>query len=176
MSFGIIGGIVAAALVAGLTWLASRRKLGSTTAYYGLAFKIVSTVMAVGGAALFALVVFEGVRGNPTATWWAYVGLGIIAAGCIGICVDAFTRRVDWDSERLNFRKWDGERATTWNDIVSIDLKPMLQFARVEFKDRAGFAVTEFMSGGREFIAEAEARGLPVTMWGKPAKPGGAKH
>lgn len=172
MSSGILGGIIAAALVAGLTWQASRKKDGSTTAYYGLAFKIVSILIAMLGPAIFALLVFEGVNGNPTATWWVYVVIGIFAAGAISMCVDAFTRRVDWDSESLKFRKWNGERAATWSDIVSIDLKPILQFARVEFKDRAGFAVTEYMTGGRELIAEAKARGLPVTMWGKPVKLG----
>ena len=173
MSSGVIGGLIAAALVSLVTWLATRRRPGAgpvSAAFYGLAARVLWTFCGIAGLGFIVLAIYSALIGNPTATWWVVSGLCVMGlAGCAG-AYDSYTRSVDWTGERVVFRKWDGARSASWDDIVSVEIKPLLRFARIKFSDGRGFAITEFFTGGRDLLAEMKSRGKLFMMWGKPLR------
>jgi hypothetical protein len=167
MSSGILGGIIAAALISLMAWWSSRRKPGSpppTSAYCRGPMLIFMTVGVALGVALFGLMVYSALIGNPTVTWLLVLGFGVFAAaGCV-MGWDVYTRRIDWSDTEVRFRKWGRVRTLSWNEIASLNYKAVRQFTRVAFRDGGGFAIPEYLIGGRDFVAKAIEHGKPYTM------------
>lgn len=170
MNSGLIGGIVAALLLALVAWFANQRKPGAplgTAVYYGVAMKAIAVACCAGFIAFTAFAYMANLDGNPTApTWvilffWAFAGAGFV------MVVDVFTRRIDWTQDGLVFRSWRGVHKKRWSDIVSFDERPLMQYERVCFRDGSGFATFSYLSGRLDFLTELAERDIPFTRQGR---------
>jgi hypothetical protein len=172
---GIIGGLVALGLMSLVIWSANRRKPGAaprTAALYGPGMVAIATLMVLVYLAIMIVFILSVLAENPTATEWVFLGLGVFGLLLVAAVYDVFTRRIDWSGEGLVFRSWRGEAECLWADIDAVDYKPIMQYWRVSFRGRRrGFALFEYMAGARDFLEEAQRKGVPITLWGNQTVP-----
>jgi drug/metabolite transporter (DMT)-like permease len=171
---GIIGGLVAFGLISFVLWSANRRRPGAparTSALYGTAMIVIATVLVLAYLGVMIVFMLSVLAENPTATEWVGLGLGIFGLTLVAASYEVFTRKVDWDDDRLAFKSWRGEGECLWGDISSADYKPIMQYWRISFRGmKRGFALFEYMTGTRDFLEAAHRNGVPVTMNGQPIR------
>jgi hypothetical protein len=149
----------------GMAALANRTRPGDPpprSVRYGWTAKILSLMVCAIFVPLTMIVALSVVLGQLADGGWIIAPLfGAIAIWlCIG-CFDTFVRRVDLDKPALRFRKWNGVRTASWDDIVSLEEKSHPPHLRIVFRDGEGFGIFETMNGSRYFLSLVRSRITP---------------
>ena len=163
--------VTAAIVLPLLLWAVNRRRPGERPRSAAKAGPIMMAIMAL-CLLLFGvpgvLMVLGKLPGKDTDELWVqaiFLGFALLALFSLA---DGFVRRLAWSPDGLEARNWKGSRARAWSDVASIDYKPGTQAWRVGFRDGTGLALSEFMSGARDFLEEARSRGIPVNSPSAP--------
>ena len=160
--------VIIRAIVQGIAGWASKTPKGESqrAAYYSpVIIAIASTpVLIVGGLALLILTQSFNGYGNPL------LPLAMLAlAGLIGwwMSREFIGRRAEWNEHGVKFRWLGGEADLGWSDIVSVEVRPQKNYAKLRFRDGRTFGVSLYLTGQRELLNAITGHGASIVPWGK---------
>jgi hypothetical protein len=130
------------------------------------------TILGVMGCAIITLIAVAAgssvAVGQPIdGAWFVVPFFSAIAIWMCLSCYDGFVRSIEWNTTDVRFRKWNGERAMSWDDILGFDEKSYPPHVRIAFRDGTGFGISETMKGSRYFLRILERRLGPDLPNGK---------
>lgn len=149
----------------------NRRKPGEpppSSVHNGPTLKILGVLACAIMVPLAAATVWTVAAGQPIDGAWFVVPFfcGVAVWLCFS-CYDGFVRRIEWNATEVRFRRWNGERVMSWDDIVGMEQKSYPPHVRIAFRDGTGFGISETMKGSRYFMRILERRLGPEATDGK---------
>ncbi len=149
----------------------NRKKLGEpppNSVHNGPTLKILGVM---GCAIITSIAVAAGSSvavGQPIdGAWFVVPFFGAVAIWLCLACYDGFVRRIEWTQTEVRFRKWNGERVVSWDDIVGSEQISHPRHVRIAFRDGTAFGISETMKGSRYFLRILERRLGPDLPDGK---------
>lgn len=141
----------------GLAAHANRQKAGAplpTSASFGWLSMLLGLAAVVIVVPIAVLMWATILIGKPfDGAWIAAPLFGVVA---IWFCIafyDGFVRRIEWSETHVCFRKWNGDRTVTWDDITGLEEKSYPPHFRIAFRDGTGFAIVDTMKGSAHFLS-----------------------
>jgi hypothetical protein len=135
--------------------------------------------MYIGGMALgsvfsigvLVIVVFVADNIPPRDQWFVVAVFGAMAAGCNGLLVEGYRRRVTLDDDGIAVRGWlGGERRVAWTDVVRVENK--VASSKFVVRTLASYvSLSHFLGGLDWFTAECRARLAPEVYGEELEKP-----